>query len=119
MLGERLRIVRESNGFTQEELAREMGVDITTVGRWERGKQDPNTVQLPRLAKLLFTTTDYLLGLVAEPSSHMLKENLTPTQALLVDLIDRGLTIEAMGVLLQMSKRGSHSVNDTEPAAQG
>ncbi len=40
-------------GYTQETFANELGVDRTTVGRWERGTQDPQPWQRPDLAQAL------------------------------------------------------------------
>ena len=37
-LGERIIAVRRKLGLSQKELARGLGVDPTTVGRWERGQ---------------------------------------------------------------------------------
>lgn len=32
---------RERHGMTQAELARALGVDVVTIGRWERGERVP------------------------------------------------------------------------------
>jgi transcriptional regulator with XRE-family HTH domain len=40
-LGEKLLAYRKLNGITQEELARQLGVDPTTLARWERGQGKP------------------------------------------------------------------------------
>lgn len=37
-----VRAVRERWGLTQAALAKELGVDVTTVSRWERGVRKPN-----------------------------------------------------------------------------
>jgi transcriptional regulator with XRE-family HTH domain len=41
-LGERIVATRQRLGMTQKELARALGVDPTTVGRWERGTGKPS-----------------------------------------------------------------------------
>lgn len=43
-LGERIVAIRRTLGIRQEDLARELGVDATTLARWETEKVDP----LPR-----------------------------------------------------------------------
>jgi transcriptional regulator with XRE-family HTH domain len=40
--GERIIAARQRLGMTQKELARTLGVDPTTVGRWERGTGKPS-----------------------------------------------------------------------------
>jgi transcriptional regulator with XRE-family HTH domain len=50
---ERLRQLRRSAGLTQEELAYRLGVDRTTVARWESGATEPSAWMQPKLAKLL------------------------------------------------------------------
>ncbi|MFD7588340.1 helix-turn-helix transcriptional regulator [Kitasatospora sp. NPDC059811] len=72
---ERLITQRVSAGFTQESLAAAMGVDRTTVGRWERGAGLPRPWQMANLARLLrVAPTELALLLapaeVAVPASH-------------------------------------------------
>ncbi|QKW20573.1 helix-turn-helix transcriptional regulator [Kitasatospora sp. NA04385] len=57
---EGLVALRRRAGYTQEGLARDMGVDRTTPGRWERGKATPYPWQLPKLAMLLKVSPDGL-----------------------------------------------------------
>lgn len=47
-------------GYTQEGLAEALGVDRTTIGRWERGAQLPQPWQRPDLARLLGVTLEQL-----------------------------------------------------------
>lgn len=44
---------REALGFTQETLAQELGVELSTVGRWERGTLTPQPWRRPDLAQTL------------------------------------------------------------------
>jgi len=43
-LGEKIVYYRHLAGMTQKELARQLGVDPTTLARWERGKRNPSIV---------------------------------------------------------------------------
>lgn len=45
--------VRESNGWTQTELAAELGVSRWTIARWESGRTEPNVRDMPLLRALL------------------------------------------------------------------
>lgn len=55
-------------GSTQEGLAEALGVDRTTIGRWERGEQLPQPWQRPDLACKLPITMEELDGLPVHPS---------------------------------------------------
>ncbi len=43
-IGPRLRGARQARGHTQEQAAREIGVTLNPVARWERGEQEPSTL---------------------------------------------------------------------------
>jgi len=51
---------RLAAGFTQESLAEAAGVDRSTVGRWERGAQQPQPWQRPELARVLGISLEHL-----------------------------------------------------------
>jgi transcriptional regulator with XRE-family HTH domain len=48
MTAKSFKDMRRKKGFSQSELAREFGVDVMTISRWERGVVEP----IPRLAEL-------------------------------------------------------------------
>lgn len=52
---------RLSLGLTQEEVARKMDVQRTTVTMWENGEAYPRADKLVKLAKLFGCTVDELL----------------------------------------------------------
>ena len=43
-LAERLVNRRKARGITQKEFARQIGVDLSTLARWERGKREPKSL---------------------------------------------------------------------------
>lgn len=45
--------MRRSFGWSQEQLADKLGVDVTTISRWERNKTKPALASGPRIGKLL------------------------------------------------------------------
>lgn len=58
----KLKQARKENGYSQADLADALGVDIKTVGNWERGKTLPDIEQLWKCAKALNTDPNDLLG---------------------------------------------------------
>ncbi|GHO41921.1 tetratricopeptide repeat protein [Ktedonospora formicarum] len=61
----RLKQARLSRGWSQEDVAREVGTDAFTVGRWERGVTIPSTHFRPKLCAL-FNMSATELGLVPQ-----------------------------------------------------
>jgi len=49
---ERIKKIRLSLGWSQERLARELGVSFSTVNRWERGRTSPSPLAEKGLEKL-------------------------------------------------------------------
>ncbi len=58
-------------GYTQEGLAETLGVDRTTIGRWERGAQLPQPWQRPDLARQLHITLEDLDALLRHPGPEL------------------------------------------------
>ena len=51
---------RKALGYTQEFLAEQLGVDRTTVGRWERGETEPFPYLRRKLCQILKVPPDEL-----------------------------------------------------------
>lgn len=63
-IGERIKMRREELGWTQEELAKKMGYKSkSTINKIELGKSDVTQSKIPEYAKVLMTTSAYLLGM--------------------------------------------------------
>ena len=62
-IGERIRVQRKRINIKQEELSDRLGVSAKTIQRWEAGERMPNTKMLPKLAEVLDTSEEYLMGL--------------------------------------------------------
>lgn len=60
-VGEQIATLRKSKEITQNELGERIGVSFQAVSKWERGETLPDITLLPDLAKILETTTDYIL----------------------------------------------------------
>lgn len=59
----RIREARERLGWTQSDLAKKMGTTQQTIQRYEAGAVDVNSSKLVRIAEILGTTVDYLIGI--------------------------------------------------------
>src|SRR5262249_20476595 len=58
--------MRKAAGYTQESLAERLGVDRTTVARWEAGEYSPQPWLRPRIAQALGLPLSVLSGLLNE-----------------------------------------------------
>ena len=63
MFSERLKAARKSKKLSQAEISRRLGVTQQAVGKWETGRSTPDPGTVARLAEILDTTADALLGL--------------------------------------------------------
>lgn len=68
MVGERIRELREQNGYTQSELAKKLHLSRSAVNAWEMGTSVPSTQFLVELSNLFNTSTDYILGINKDES---------------------------------------------------
>lgn len=59
-MGARLQAVREALGLTQEDMAKNMGVVVTTLSAWESGRNQIDIVKLARSATRWGFTTDWV-----------------------------------------------------------
>ena len=62
MFSQTLRQLRLDRGFTQIDLAKQVGITQQSIAGWESNKINPDVPTLHRLAKYFNVTTDYLLG---------------------------------------------------------
>ena len=63
MFSERLKQARKAKQYSQAEVSRLLGVTQQAVGKWETGRSTPDPQTVARLAEILDTTADGLLGL--------------------------------------------------------
>ena len=52
-IAEQLKALRRQHGWSQEDLARELGVSFSTVNRWENDKAKPSKLAKKQLKRLL------------------------------------------------------------------
>lgn len=60
-IGARIRFARKLRGLTQEELAKHFSINRVSVAQWEGRGNSPEPDKIPELARLLTTTTDWLI----------------------------------------------------------
>jgi len=53
--------------LTQKELANKLGINHTTISKWESNTYEPDAENLKKLAYVLDTSTDFLFGIVENP----------------------------------------------------
>lgn len=66
---ERLKECRIKRGIQQDEMARLLKTNTSTMSRIENGKKQPDPEMIIMMAELFNVSTDYLLGLVEDPQS--------------------------------------------------
>ncbi|MGG1878237.1 helix-turn-helix transcriptional regulator [Paenibacillus cisolokensis] len=90
-LGARVKKIRTEKGLTQGYLAERLGMGRSNVGHIENGRTIPTAEALDKIADILGTTTDYLLGRTDNPyrydnktsqSESIVAEDKTPYYAL-------------------------------------
>jgi len=68
-LGNRIKSRRIEKGLTQDFVASKLGMGRSNVGHIEHGRTNPTADVLDKIADILDTTTDYLLGRTDDPNS--------------------------------------------------
>ncbi len=62
-MGQIIKRLRKERGFTQEELAEQLGVTFQAVSKWENGSSMPDISQVVPLAAVFNVSTDVLFGI--------------------------------------------------------
>lgn len=73
--GARLTELRKAAGFTQQDLANEVGVSRRMIAYYEVQSEHPPTHLLPAIAKALHLSTDELLGLAPVKRAPRVKDS--------------------------------------------
>lgn len=58
----KIREYRKQRKWTQEELAKRLGVERSAVAKWESGKSQPQAARLVALAEIFGCSVDEILG---------------------------------------------------------
>lgn len=76
-MGDNIRVARKRKGFTQEELANQIGVTSQAVSRWESGSGMPDISMIVPIAQVLSVSTDMLFGLDSEGNDTKVLQQIT------------------------------------------
>ena len=61
-VGDRIKHLRTAKNMTQSDLSEIVGLTYIQIGRYEKGKSNPSSDVLQKLASALDTTTDFLMS---------------------------------------------------------
>ena len=78
--GQRLQALRKAAGFSQVELAEQIGETQQNVAYWEQSERPPRADVLPKMAKALGVSVEVLLNIDVEPTTHRRKGPIGKTQ---------------------------------------
>lgn len=81
--GERLTTARKRKGYTQEQLAKEIGVAKSTITGYEKNNREPDALKIHALAKALEVSGDELLGI--EPKQNVILAETAAEEAILIN----------------------------------
>ena len=68
ILADKIIDLRKKAGWSQEELAQQLGVSRQSVSKWEGAQSVPDLDRILALSRLFGVSTDYLLGLTDDPA---------------------------------------------------
>ena len=68
MIADKIKTLRESNGLTQADIAKKLGITRSSVNAWEMGISVPSTMYIVELSRLFGVSADYILGLEQKAS---------------------------------------------------
>ncbi len=92
--------MRESRGYTQEELSHLLGLGDKEIWRYENNKSTPSADKVAEIAKLLKTTTDYLLGLSDDPTTQLRHSDLAPIERQVISSWRLGDKLQAIKAIV-------------------
>jgi len=80
-IGEQLRILRKSAGFTQEDVAEKLCITRQALSNWEQGKTIPDLYMFAQLAAVYgFSPDEFLLGKSYFKGTKSMKTNISDAQ---------------------------------------
>jgi transcriptional regulator with XRE-family HTH domain len=108
VFGEKLKSVRKTKGWSQEELAEKLFVSRQSVSKWENGQNYPSIEVIIKLSDLFEVTIDELLRTDEELKEKVIKDSKQLAHPKLKFLFD---VVFLLGVTLLILKLGFFGLN--------
>lgn len=67
--GDRIALLREKRGLTQEELSNKIGISRAALSHYETNRREPDYETINKIANYFNVTVDYLLGRTDQPQT--------------------------------------------------
>lgn len=67
--GDRIALMREKRGMTQEELSAKLGISRASLSHYEKNRREPDYETLNKIADFFHISLDYLVGRTDEPNT--------------------------------------------------
>lgn len=102
--------LRKERGYTQETIAKALGISRSTVGMYESGKRTPDLEDLEKFADFFNVDVDYLLGRSTQSTYYLNPETAAIAQQIkdskelsALFHVQRGMTPEDLQTVYQMA----------------
>ena len=103
-IGRRIKEIRESRGYTQEQVAEKLNLSVQHVSVIERGVKSPRLDTFVRIANILEINADYLLRDVLRVSSQLTSNELYKMLGQVSEKEKRRI-LEVVRVLIETSEK--------------
>lgn len=60
-IGDKIKKIRDLNGYTQDDLAKKLGISKSTIGMYEQNRRSPDLDILLRISETFNVSVDYML----------------------------------------------------------
>ena len=114
---QRLADLRRQKGYSQEGLARKLGLSRQAVSKWERAESSPDTENLISLAKLYGVSLDELLNPSDEIEDDIEFENEDRARQREAEAVERVRTHEAAARATEAATQASNAAAQAAQAA--
>ena len=104
-IGDKILTLRKQRGWSQQQLARQIGTSGPIIGRYERGEMTPSVEVAKKLADTFGITLDYLVddtGRLAEIKDQAMLKRLTQIEQL--DQEEKKTIVQVIDSLLRDAK---------------
>lgn len=112
LIGDRIKILRLKQKLTQEELAKQLGVNNkSSIANYEAGYSTPKDDIKIKMCELFNCSMDYLMGLSAEPEERIYPKNPKSKIQQILELAD-GLSIQEANYLIKQFNKAKIQIEE-------